>query len=104
MKMSTFEELKKVWEANQESAEGYTPYDHKSLDSIIKSRTKKNMKKAMHYFWGVLFLQILVYALLSHVIIRYGGDTKTLFFGIGGILLHLPFTILLIKKLDYCDS
>ena len=55
MKMSTFEELKKVWEANQESAEGYTPYDHKSLDSIIKSRTKKNMKKAMHYFWGVLF-------------------------------------------------
>ena len=98
MKMSTFEELKKVWEANQESAEGYTPYDHKSLDSIIKSRTKKNMKKAMHYFWGVLFLQILVYALLSHVIIRYGGDTKTLFLGIGGILLHLPFTILLIKK------
>jgi hypothetical protein len=98
MKMSTFEELKKVWEANQESAVPYTPYDHKSLDNIIKSRTKKNMKKAMHYFWGALFLQILVYALLSHVIIKYGGDTKTLFFGIGGILLHLPFTILLIKK------
>jgi hypothetical protein len=98
MKMSTFEELKKVWEADQQSAKGYTPYDHKTLDNIVKSRTKKNMKKSMHYFWGALFWQILVYALLSHVIIKYGGDTKTLFFGIAGILLYLPFTILLMKK------
>ena len=98
MKMSTFEELKKMWEADRETAKGYTPYDHKTFENIVKSRTKKNMKKAMHYFWGALFLQILVYGLLSHVIIKYGGDTKTLFFGIGGILVHLPFTILLMKK------
>ena len=98
MKMSTFEELKKVWEADQETAKGYTPYDHKTLDNIVKSRMKKNMKKSMHYFWGALFLQILVYALLSHVILKYGGDTNTLFLGIAGILLYLPFTILLMKK------
>ena len=96
--MSTFEELKKVWEANQETAEGYKRYDHATLVNIVKSRTKKNMKKSMHYFWGALFLQILVYALLSHVIVKYGGNTETLLFGIAAILLYLPFTILLMKK------
>ncbi len=98
MKMSTFEELKKVWEANQETAQAYKRYDRETLDDIVKSRTKKNMKKSMQYFWGALFLQILVYALLSHVIVKYGGNTETLFFGIAGILLHLPFTIILMKK------
>jgi hypothetical protein len=98
MKMSTFEELKKVWEADQETAKAYKSYDHKSLDNIVKSRMKKNMKKTMHYFWGAFFLQILVYALLSHVMLKYGGDIKTLFIGIAGVLLYLPFTILLMKK------
>ena len=96
--MSTFEELKKMWGANPETAQVYKPYDHKTLENIIKSRTKKNMKKSMHYFWGAFVLQILVYALLSHVILKYGADTKTLFAGIAGILLYLPFTILLMKK------
>lgn len=96
--MSTFEELKRVWDTNQETTQGYKRYDHETLSGIVKSRTKKNMKKSMQYFWGALFLQILVYALLSHVVIKYGGDTKTLSFGIAGMLLYLPFTILLMKK------
>jgi hypothetical protein len=96
--MSTFEELKRVWDTNQETAPGYKPYDRETLGSIVKSRTKKNMKKSMQYFWGALFLQILVYALLSHVIIKYGSDTKTLSLGIAGIILYLPFTFLLMKK------
>jgi hypothetical protein len=96
--MSTFEDLKKIWEANQETAQVPKPYDHKTLESIIKSRMKKNMKKSMQYFWGSLFLQILVYALLSHVIVKYGGDVETLIFGTAGILLFLPFTIVLLKK------
>jgi hypothetical protein len=96
--MSTFEELKKVWESNQGNAQVYKRYDRETLDDIVKSRTKRNMKKSMHYFWGALFLQILVYALLSHVIVKYGGNTETLLFGMSGILLYLPFTILLMKK------
>ena len=96
--MSTFEELKRVWDTDQETAQGYDHYSHEAFRIIVKSRTKKNMKKSMQYFWGALFLQILVYALLSHVVIKYGGDTKTLFIGIGGMLLYLPFTILLMKK------
>jgi len=96
--MSTFEELKRVWDTNQETAHAFKRYDNETFGNIVKSRTKKNMKKSMQYFWGAFFLQILVYALLSHVVIKYGGDTKTLSFGIAGMLLYLPFTILLMKK------
>ena len=56
------------------------------------------MKKAMHYFWGAFVLHIIVYALLSHVIVKYGGDTEILFVVIAGILLYLPFTIILMNK------
>jgi hypothetical protein len=96
--MSTFEELKTAWGANQGPTKVYKPYDQKTLDDIVKSRTKKNMKKSMHYFWGALVLQIIVYALLSHVIVKYGTDPEALFFGISGILLYVPFTIVLMKK------
>ena len=96
--MLTIEELKKAWEANREAVQDHKTYDHKSLENIVKSRTKKHMKKSMHYFWGAFFLQILVYALLSHVIIKYGKDIQTLLLGVGGVLLFLPFTIILMKK------
>jgi hypothetical protein len=96
--MSTFEELKNVWKAADESKLIHEPYDRKTFQNIIKSRMKNNMKKSMNYFWGSFFLQILVYALLTHVTLKYARDVETLMFGIGGILLFLPFTVVLLKK------
>ena len=52
----------------------------------------------MRYFWASFGLQILVYALLSHVIVKYGSDDETLLFGIAGILLFIPFTVMLMRK------
>ena len=53
---------------------------------------------AMRYFWASFTLQIIVYALLSHVIVKYWSDTEVLGLSILGILLFLPFTIMLINK------
>ncbi|HEX6227738.1 MAG TPA: hypothetical protein VFZ52_25140 [Chryseolinea sp.] len=96
--MTTIEDLKKIWETSQRAIANRPPYDDETLEKIIKTRMKKNMKKPMQYFWGSLFLQILVYALLSHVILKYGSDATTLISGIGGILLFVPFTVVLLKK------
>jgi len=96
--MKTFEDIKNLWNENRETVSPPKSYDQKHLEKIVKSRTKTHMNKAMHYFWAALFLQILVYALLSHVILRYGGDSQTLLIGIAGILVFLPFTIVLMKK------
>jgi hypothetical protein len=96
--MSTLDDLKKNW--NETKAETSVPstYDKASLEKIIKTRTLKNMKTSMHYFWGALTLQILVYALLSHVIIKNYNNVETVLLGVGGILLHVPFTWILMKK------
>jgi hypothetical protein len=96
--MQTFEDIKNLWNESGKGNFSPTPYDQKSLEQIVKSRTKKHMKASMQYFWGALFLQILVYALLSHVIIKYGSDPQTLITGAAGILLFLPFTVVLMKK------
>ena len=96
--MTTIEDLKKIWETNQRGTANRLPYDDETLGKIIKTRMKTNMKKPMQYFWGSFFLQILVYALLSHVVLKYGSGPTTLISGIGGILLFVPFTVVLLKK------
>ncbi len=52
----------------------------------------------MQYFWASFILQIIVYALLSHVIIKYGSDTAVLGVAAGCALLYVPFTVMLLRK------
>ena len=96
--MQTFEDIKNLWDKNREGVSTPSSYDQKKLEHIVKSRTKKHMKITMRYFWGAFALQILVYALLTHVILKYGSDAQTLLTGLAGILLFVPFTVILMKK------
>ena len=96
--MSTFEDLLKKWGETQETVLQPGAYNQVSLDKIVRSRTKKHMNKVMHYFWASFGLQVLVYAMLCAVMVQHGRDGETLLFCIAGILLFLPFTILLMKK------
>jgi len=96
--MSTLDELKKTWGEKQSNMPGPPAHDHKSLEKIIRSRVKKNMNASFKYFWLSFTLQVLVYSLLSHVIIKYWGDKQILYLGIAGVFLFLPFTIMLMQK------
>jgi hypothetical protein len=97
--MSTLEDFKKMWDENSKCLVSFSkPYDHATLKNIARSRTQKHVNVAMRYFWASFGLQILVYALLSHVIVKYGSDHETLLFGIAGIFLFIPFTVMLIRK------
>jgi len=96
--MSTFEELKNSWEKNQVTITNSQGYDHAAFEKIVRSRTKKHTNTAMQYFWAAFVLQIAVYALLAHVIVKYGGDIETLLLSVTGLLLFLPFTIMLMTK------
>ena len=96
--MSTINDLKDMWQKNNRDGETIKPIDHTGLAHIVRMRTKKNLNIVMRYFWASFALQILVYALLSHVIVRYGSDRQTLVAGIGGIILFIPFTVVLLRK------
>src|SRR5688572_19556424 len=96
--MSTFEDLKKKWEENQDVVADPAAYDQYTLNKIVRARTKKHTHQAMQYFWASFGLQVLVYSMLCAVMVQYGGSVETLLFCITGILLFLPFTIMLMKK------
>lgn len=58
----------------------------------------KNKNIAMQYFWASFTLQILVYAMLCHVVIRYWGQHDIKIAALTGIALYIPFTLMLLKK------
>ncbi|HEY6979060.1 MAG TPA: hypothetical protein VH396_22345 [Chitinophagaceae bacterium] len=96
--MSTLEELKKIWEQKQDAGTATATYTNASFEKIIKTRVKKHTKNAFQYFWASFTLQIIVYSLLSHVIVKYGQDKPILYFAVAGVLLFIPFTIMLMRK------
>lgn len=96
--MSTIEDYKKLWEQSNGGPSAAAAFDHATMRNIVKSRTRKHINVAMKYFWASFTLQILVYSLLAHVIIRYGSETQTLVPGVAGIVLFIPFTIMLMRK------
>ena len=67
------------------------------FNKIIKHKAREHTSEAFKYFWASLTLQIIVYAMLSHVIVKYWGDAVMLAASIG-ILLYIPFTIVFMKK------
>ena len=95
--MLTLDELKQRWEQN-EIATASAVYSPAALEKLIRSRVKKYTKNSMQYFWASFTLQVIVYSLLCQVIVKYWQRTEIICFAIGGILLFLPFTIMLMRK------
>lgn len=73
-------------------------YDLLSFDRIIKSRVKKHTDKAMQYFWSAFTLQMILYGLLGHLMVRYWSVGELFVVSLFGLLLQVPFTYMLIKK------
>lgn len=98
--MSTLDQFKKNWDPSGKAlaAQGVGLLDEASLRQLITSRVRKHTKASLQYFWASLALQIGVYALFSHVAIRYWSQTPVLLLSLGGILLYLPFTMVLMRK------
>ncbi|HMJ71309.1 MAG TPA: hypothetical protein VK508_20575 [Cyclobacteriaceae bacterium] len=90
----TLDEMKSNWNQDQHAG----TYDQQSIAKVIKTRVRKHTGESFKYFWASLTLQILVYSLLSHVIVKNFGDTMITIPGILGILLFIPFTFVLMKK------
>ena len=96
--MLTIDQLKQSWGQAQAANPSTGSFNKDSFEKIVRSRVRKHTNTAMQYFWASFVLQIIVYALLSHVIVRNWQDSDVLYPAIGGFLLFLPFTFILMKK------
>lgn len=91
------DDIKKIWKM-QATMSPSPSYDPGSFSRLVKSRVKKETDKVMQYFWSSFTLEIIVFALLCHVMLRYWGEGHLFIISMLGILLHLPFTYMLMSK------
>ncbi len=96
--MENIEEFKKSWSQNKAVTSGTDSFNEESLRKIIKQRAKQQQHISMKYFWASFTLQIIVYALLSHVMVKYWADTPVSLISIFCTLLYVPFTVMLLNK------
>ena len=89
------DELKQKWGQQTTAPEAL---DKNTLQQIFKARTQKQKDTSMKYFWAAFTLHIIVYALLSHVAIKYWADTPMLVVSLLLALLYVPFTTILLQK------
>lgn len=96
--MISLESFKQNWNDNQNSTSTPGPYDQVTFGNIIRSRIKIHTNASFKYFWASFFMQLIVYALLSHLIVKYMNNNEILLFSSIGIILYVPFTIMLMHK------
>lgn len=96
--MAPLDELKKGWQANLPTSLEAPHYDQAALLAITRARSARQVNRAIRYFWASLTLQIIVYGLLSHVLIRFWGATDIQWICLLGVSLYLPFTMVLMRQ------
>lgn len=96
--MATLDELKKGWQASSPTPMETPHYDQAALLAITQARSARQVNRAIQYFWASFALQIIVYGLLSHVLVRFWGTTDVQWLCFLGVLLYLPFTVVLMRQ------
>lgn len=93
--MENLDQLKQKW---AHALAHLGPFDEASMRKLVKSRINKHTRQAYNYFWASFVMQILMYAMLCHVTIRFWNNPSIVAPAIGGMLLFIPFTVVLMKK------
>ena len=92
----SLDELKKDWQEN--SGEVKSDFDNESLQKIFKARVAKQMREPFRYFWASFVMQVILYAFMSHLIIKNLGNASVQIYSVVCILLYIPFTWVLLSK------
>ena len=95
--MNHFNEWKENWQKDS-PPNNMALLDEASLTSLVKGRTKIQKNKYMQYFWASFIYQIIMYGVFTHIAISYWNDGRLLAVSVLGVLLFIPFTIILMKK------
>jgi len=95
--MDALDQLKRKWTTQQDAAKAKV-YDPEHITRAIRQQVHKHTRESMKYFWASFVLQLIVYALYAHVLVRFINDPVTVSFAAIGILIYIPFTYILMRK------
>ncbi|HVW97175.1 MAG TPA: hypothetical protein VHA56_14485 [Mucilaginibacter sp.] len=98
--MDTLDNIKQFWLLNNQQDTDNNNLNKESMKRIIEPQIKKEQRYIKEYFWAFAFWQILVYAVLTHFIVRYWGDWQFIFCCVTGVLMFIPYSITFHKSLS----
>ena len=93
--MENLDEIKKLWKTECAATRPKLPADWLER---IKQRAGRAVSTGMQFFWASFIYQLIVYALLVHIIVRYRQDTQMVLVSFACLLLYIPFMIRLLKN------
>ncbi len=99
--MATLEELKKEWQSGTRRA---THYDVNTYKKLIQQKMKKQQTAIFKYFWGTFVFHLIVYAMLTHVLVRFWSDSAIVIAALAGLLVTIPFTTIMVRRFSKMAS
>ncbi|MEO5593401.1 MAG: hypothetical protein ABIR15_05025 [Chitinophagaceae bacterium] len=97
--MESFENIKKYWEKNTGEEIGFIPISRQSFEEVIRKKISKEQRNVIAYFWASFVFQVVTYAFLSHLFIKYWGNDFIMLWSLAGIIFYVPFTFMLLHKI-----
>ena len=95
--METLEQLRNFWQNHQDAQSA--SLNKQDVDRVIKSRIIKEKKGIAEYFWVSLAFQIILYSFASHIIVKFWSDSRIAMLCVAGVVMYIPFTIILFRKI-----
>jgi len=95
--MKELDDLKKSWHEAKEN-KNQPVLDQHTLQNLVKARSDGQRNISMKYFWAAFTLHLMLYSFSAHVIIRYWNDWQVVMLAFVWVLLHIPFTSMLMQK------
>jgi len=93
--MATLEEIKKQWQSGGRHPD---QYDLTSYNQIIQRKMKTQRNAIFKYFWGTFAYHMIVYAMLTHVLVRFWSDTSIVVAALVGLAVTIPFTAIMVRR------
>jgi len=90
------ENLRKTLSENM-TAENWSKLNNNCLNDIIQKKSREKEIINFGYFWSSFVMQIIVYGLLCHTLIKHIHDKPLIIVCLSCILMYLPLTIVLLN-------
>ncbi len=98
--MAQIEDIKKVWlkgcSRPQSNNSGVSKSD---MIDVIRSRVRKENKIMFEYIIAIGVWHMIIYAVMTHLVVRYWGNWDIMGYALGGIFMYLPYTIVFMRRI-----
>ena len=95
--MALSNEIENVWKEGKAREAGFAPLTGEDLRTIISSRVRKEFKTVSQFVWAAIVYQNILYAFLTHTLIRHWGDIQIMLLCLAGGAFYIPLTVALLR-------